>query len=103
MDTTGGLNCPLTPLTPKYFGWVSGVGERDFDKILCPSCFQSAFETFDENRDGKFDVNELVDMVDYIQDFNLEEFQDMVKDMQPDAVGTINYKDFVTKLQKHSI
>jgi calmodulin len=63
--------------------------------------FKAAFDYFDRDRDGKIDINELCGfMRNFGQNPNEDDLRGMLKDVDLDEDGVINFNEFVCLLIK---
>lgn len=64
------------------------------DELHSNKKLQNAFNAFDTDKNGSIDKEELMKVFEFSDDYNLEQIEEMIKEVDDNGNGQIEFEEF---------
>lgn len=64
------------------------------DELHSTKKLQNAFNAFDTDKNGSIDKDELMKVFEFSDDYNLEQIENMIKEVDDNGNGQIEFEEF---------
>lgn len=73
------------------------------DELHSIKKLQNAFNAFDTDKNGSIDKEELMKVFEFSEDYNAEEIESMIKEVDDNGNGQIEFEEFKQMIDRKSV